>query len=176
MYYLGQSVLFLRLDLFICIYHSSRHTMSKTHKPASSGFSEFVNVFRVEVSGGNDSFDREQKLERHPLLSDTRKNKAKNRSGNANTCELTHLHWMCFWSQQAFLGAVAKRIIRAHYPINTWLPLEDSGEGSKGLGALCNVAYKKMLQQTLIVLTVPLNNQQRAAPGNCIDVFARYCM
>ena len=45
-----------------------------------------------------------------------------------------------------------------------------SGEGSKGLGALCNVANKKMLRQTLIVLTGPLNNQQRAL-SSCIDVF-----
>lgn len=40
--------------------------MSNTHKLNPSGWA-FVNVVRAEVSGGNDSFDREQKLERHPL-------------------------------------------------------------------------------------------------------------
>lgn len=47
------------------------------------------------------------------------------------TLELTHLHWMCFGT--AFLGAVAKRIIQAHYPINTWLPLETQEKDQKAL-------------------------------------------
>lgn len=148
--------------------------MSQTHKLSFSGFSEFLNVIRAEVSGGNDSFDREQKLERHPLLSDTKKkNKAKNRNGNANTCELTRLHWMCFGAnslrrsggQENHSGPLSDQYLAA-----SW----GSGGGSKGLGALCNVAYRKMLRQTLIVLTVLPNNQVRT-PSSCIDVFAR-CM
>lgn len=30
----------------------------------------------------------------------TKRTKFKNRSGNANTCKLTHLCWRCFWSQR----------------------------------------------------------------------------
>lgn len=90
------------------------------------------------------------------------------------THELTHLRWICFG---------ANSLPRSGGQENHSGPLSDQylaasggpGKGSKGLGAHCDVANTKMLRQTLIVLTLPLNDQLRTQSSR-IDVSAQNCI
>ena len=106
-------------------------------------------------------------------MSDTKRTKSEKRSGNVNTCGMTHLHWMCFRtnsfplssSQENHSGPLSDQYLAASVAL---------GKGSKGFGSLRNTEYKKMLGQTLIVLAVPCNGQQRTS-SSCTEIIAKSC-
>lgn len=152
-----------------------------TYKRHCSCFCEFVivNATIAEVSRGGCFIWQGTETRKESTFVRHKKNKAKNRSRNANTCESTLIRWTCFRASSFSLEQQPRESFMPIIGSIPWAASGDSGKGSKGFrkALQCSVKKKKKkkLWQTLIVLTLSLNNHWTTS-SSYTRIFVRWCM